>query len=74
MCREWVQLATFEVDRDLMHLYRQGRFIPFTAAASELPEVETSADWYRGQRDNLAFARVRASLREAGKSPAEDAP
>ncbi len=55
----WVQLATLAPDSADVHVYRGGRFVPSEAVSSSLPTVDHSADWYRGSRDHLGFARVR---------------
>ena len=56
--REWVQLAAFDPQSRAMHLHRRGRFEPHAVSAATLPVVDSSAAWYRGQRDHLGFARV----------------
>jgi uncharacterized protein len=59
LCRgDWVQLATLDATSSTIHLYRRGDFAEYTPETSELPEVSSSADWYRGQRDHLGFATI----------------
>ncbi len=59
----WVQLATFDAATAEIQLFRQGRFEPYRPENTELPEVASSIDWYRGWRDHLGFA----SIRQAGE-------
>jgi uncharacterized protein YbcC (UPF0753/DUF2309 family) len=58
----WVQLATFDARTSQIHLYCGSQFVPYVPESGELPEVEWSADWYRGWRENLGFARTRRGL------------
>ncbi len=59
LCRnEWVQLATLDPHSSDMHLLRGGKLEPYSPAADDLPEVASSADWYRGWRDHLGYAVV----------------
>jgi uncharacterized protein YbcC (UPF0753/DUF2309 family) len=61
LCRnEWSQFATL-ADDGTIHLYRAGRFEPYTPTSSELPTVGTSREWYRGERDHLGFAAIARS-------------
>lgn len=62
----WVQLAVFDAGTQRVHLYRDGQFESYAPAAGELPEVEWSAQWYRGWRDHLGFARVLRGCAEEG--------
>ena len=55
---EWVQLATIDPGRSQIHCYVQGKFEPYTPENSKLPQVDSSADWYRGWRDHLGFASI----------------
>lgn len=54
----WVQLAVIDAESSTIQLYRDGTFEPYTPESSELPEVESSIDWYHGRRDNLGFASI----------------
>jgi uncharacterized protein YbcC (UPF0753/DUF2309 family) len=69
LCRNhWVQLATLDPHSPRIHVFRDGRFEPYRPGSAELPEADTSADWYRGWRDHLGFASIRsgaAHLRSA---------
>ena len=59
LCRgDWVQLATLDAASSAIHLYRHGGFEEYSPGCDELPEAETSADWYSGQREHLAFATI----------------
>ncbi|WP_144060110.1 DUF2309 domain-containing protein [Rhodopirellula sallentina] len=54
----WVQVALIDPSTSDILRYVNGRYEPYVAESSDLPEVESSADWYRGQRDHLGFATV----------------
>ncbi len=58
VCGNWVQLAVIDPDASIIRRYVNGKFEPYTPATSALPEVASSIDWYRGQRDHLAFASI----------------
>ncbi len=59
LCRgNWVQLATIDPHTALIQVFRNGKFETYRPGSNDLPEVATSADWYRGWRDHLGFARV----------------
>jgi len=61
LCRnEWIQLATLTPGSSQIHLFRGGRFEPYTPETTALPQVTSSVDWYRGWRDHLGFAEVGA--------------
>ena len=55
---EWVQLAVLDPASSRIEIYRHGRFEVYQPCESELPQVANSADWYRGWREHLGFARV----------------
>jgi hypothetical protein len=57
-CR-WVQLATFNSATAEIHLFRKGEFVAYRPLTDQLPEAESSLDWYRGWRDHLGFASIR---------------
>jgi uncharacterized protein YbcC (UPF0753/DUF2309 family) len=62
LCRnEWVQLATIDPHSSRIDLFQDGEFRLYTPESHELPIVASSADWYRGWRDYLGYARVKAS-------------
>ena len=61
LCRNgWVQLATLDPDSSTLHVFRHGEFQLYQPHASQLPQVASSADWYRGWRDHLEFAEINA--------------
>jgi uncharacterized protein YbcC (UPF0753/DUF2309 family) len=63
LCRNgWVQLATLDPHSARIHLLRNGTFEEYQPETNELPEVPSSVDWYRGWRDHLGFAVVKACL------------
>jgi uncharacterized protein len=60
LCRnQWVQLAVLAPDSSQIRLFRDGAFEPYSPESEELPQVNASVDWYRGQRDHLGFASIR---------------
>lgn len=60
VCRnEWIRLAVLDPDAPSIKLFRNGGFQSWAAADSELPVVESSFQWYHGQRDHLRFAMIR---------------
>jgi uncharacterized protein YbcC (UPF0753/DUF2309 family) len=61
LCRnEWVQLATLSPDDSTLHLFRNSRFERYEAESDQLPEAASSVDWYRGWRDHLGYAVIKA--------------
>ncbi|WP_231936531.1 DUF2309 domain-containing protein [Bythopirellula polymerisocia] len=60
---EWVQLATIDPYTSQIQYFVRGKFEPYTQESGELPEVASSADWYRGWRDHLGFASISPSKR-----------
>jgi hypothetical protein len=58
----WIQLVSWDPESDRLFVFEQGGFQPYEPGKSELPIVETSADWYTGLRDHLPPARIRAGL------------
>jgi uncharacterized protein YbcC (UPF0753/DUF2309 family) len=62
LCRnDWVQLATLDPDSPAIHFFQQGRFEPYVPESNTLPVVASSIDWYRGWRDHLGYAVVKAN-------------
>lgn len=59
---EWILAATLDPDSTEMHFFRDGQFELHTPESSEIPEVDSSMDWYRGWRGHLGFATVRRGL------------
>lgn len=62
---EWMQLALLNPDSKEMLLYRHDEFTPYTPITTELPQTESSTDWYRGWRDHLGFAQIRPATSTA---------
>jgi uncharacterized protein YbcC (UPF0753/DUF2309 family) len=59
VCRNgWVQLTTLDPETNAIHVLRGGRFEPYRPESSSLPQSDTSAAWYRGQRDHLGYAVI----------------
>ena len=58
---DWVQLATLDPDSSRIHLFRKNRFEVYQPASETLPIVGSSLEWYRGWRDHLQLALVRAT-------------
>lgn len=58
----WVTVATIDPHRSCCHLYRHGRFEQYNPTETSLPEVSSSLEWYRGWRDHLGYASVRAAF------------
>jgi uncharacterized protein YbcC (UPF0753/DUF2309 family) len=55
---EWVRLATLDPRSPAIHVWRAGAFHLYEPQADRLPRAASSADWYRGWRDHLEFARI----------------
>ncbi len=62
---EWVQLAILDPDTAEIHVFHKGEFKPYHPETTQLPQVESSFEWYRGQRDHLGFAQITCSKRES---------
>lgn len=54
----WVQLATLDPHHAELQVYREGRFEPYEPEKLDVPQVQSSQEWYRGWRDHLGFAVV----------------
>ncbi|WP_039962468.1 putative inorganic carbon transporter subunit DabA, partial [Rhodopirellula europaea] len=54
----WVQLAILDPSTSTVQRYINGHFEPHIVADREIPTVQSSMHWYRGQRDHLGFATV----------------
>jgi uncharacterized protein YbcC (UPF0753/DUF2309 family) len=59
---EWILAATLDPDSTEMHFFRDGQFELHIPESSEIPEVDSSMEWYRGWRGHLGFATVRRGL------------
>ena len=58
----WVQLVSLDPESGEMHLFEDGRFVPYVASPTLLPVVEWSADWHMQSRGHLRPALVRRGL------------
>ena len=54
----WALLAVQDPETGVIQKFRDGVFRTYTPEAQQLPQAETSVDWYRGFRDHLEFAEV----------------
>ncbi len=54
----WALLALQHPGTGELSLFKNGKFEPYVAEASELPSAATSVDWYRGWRGHLEFAEI----------------
>ncbi len=57
----WIQLVAQHPETGSLSVLRPGGFVPYTPE-SEVQEFATSINCYRGQRDNVAPARILAGL------------
>lgn len=55
----WVELAVIDPDTSTILRYAGGTYQRYTPESHDLPEVDSSIDWYRGQRGHLGFASIR---------------
>lgn len=55
---EWVGLAIIDPSTGSIQRYVQGKFEPYLLESNDLPQLETSLDWYRGTRDHLGYASI----------------
>ena len=55
----WVQMATLSPESSEIHLLQDSRFVLYKPETSELPQVASSVDWYRGWRDHLGYALIK---------------
>jgi uncharacterized protein YbcC (UPF0753/DUF2309 family) len=56
----WVHMAVLDPESNRVQLYREGAFHDYSPQSEELPEANSSVDWYRGWRDHLEFAEIGA--------------
>ncbi|QDV66778.1 hypothetical protein Poly24_04660 [Rosistilla carotiformis] len=54
----WVQLALIDPATSNLLRYVKGKYQPYTPESTELPQVDSSIQWYRGQRGHLGFASI----------------
>lgn len=64
----WVQLAVIDPDTSTIHRYLHHHFERYMPEHMELAEVNSSMEWYRGQRDHLGFATIKEHFKLAGAS------
>ncbi len=58
----WVQLVSWHPHTGALTVFQGGGFQPYEPEQTTLPVVDRSHDWYRGHRDHLPPARIRAGL------------
>ena len=54
----WIKLALIDPETLALSRYVDGKYEPYVPESQQLPEVESSIDWYRGQRGLLGFASI----------------
>ncbi|NBO93217.1 MAG: DUF2309 domain-containing protein [Planctomycetia bacterium] len=54
----WVQLALLDPESSQILIFIDGDFTHYEPQAKTLPSAASSADWYRGWREHLEFARI----------------
>ncbi|GAA4454688.1 DUF2309 domain-containing protein [Novipirellula rosea] len=54
----WIKLALIDPETLALSRYVDGKYEPYVPGSQQLPEVESSIDWYRGQRGLLGFASI----------------
>ncbi|KAA5546086.1 DUF2309 domain-containing protein [Roseiconus nitratireducens] len=54
----WVSVALIDPETSSIMRYVDRQFEPYTPSSNDLPQVESSIDWYRGTRTNLGFASI----------------
>ncbi len=54
----WVHLVLFDPQTSTLLRYVAGDYRLYVPETTRLPQVESSIDWYRGQRGHLGFATV----------------
>ncbi len=57
----WAQLAVLDPHSSIIQVYRNHMFRVYRPETTELAKASSSADWYRGWRDNLGFAVIEPS-------------
>lgn len=55
----WAQLAVLDPESSAIQVFEQGEFRAYRPEVDQLPRADSSADWYRGWRDHLAFAQIK---------------
>ena len=59
----WVQLALLDAQKSTILRYVDGKYEPYIPESNQLPVVDSSIDWYRGQRGHLGFASIKETQR-----------
>ncbi|MBI4229765.1 MAG: DUF2309 domain-containing protein [Planctomycetes bacterium] len=54
----WIQVAALDPGSGEISVLRHGTFVRHTPEEGPLPAVRSSADWYRGHREHLGYARI----------------
>jgi hypothetical protein len=54
----WIRLSTLDPESGAISIYRDGVFEPSAPWRVPLPEVSSSAEWYRNKREHLPIARI----------------
>ena len=66
---QWIQLVAADPGTGTMHVFEDGRFVPYEPAPTLLPVVERSAEWHMRTREHLPPALVRRALPESAVGP-----
>jgi uncharacterized protein YbcC (UPF0753/DUF2309 family) len=61
----WVHLAVIDHKTQRLSVFVDGAFLAYEPQAAGLPQAPSSSDWYRGWRDHLEFAEIRAGDSES---------
>jgi uncharacterized protein len=64
----WVTLAVIDPATREIATFRGGAFEPYRPQSRVLPVAASSVDWYRGWRDHLEFAEIRAATAADGSA------
>lgn len=62
----WVQVAIYDAKENRIDRWIDGKFERYESKEGEIPVVNRSIDWYRGQRGFLGFASVMEPWRAEG--------
>lgn len=66
---QWIQLVAADPVTGAMHVFEDGRFVPYVPAPTLLPVVERSAEWHMRTREHVPPALVRRALPESAVGP-----
>ncbi len=61
VCGGWVQLALLDTATSQIKLFEDGDFQPYVLESNDLPITDSSYSWYRGWREHLGFASIKAA-------------